>query len=192
MAGFRVYIDERIIKGDVRRLNRGWQAMRRTVDNMGFGVVVTSARKKIKGEKSKQLHGRAIANILRDRFGKDPFDYDHGFLKRTGDGLAIEVETAMGDAYRMQSHQTDRIKKALTVAAENMAAEAQQGVESGKLGEKKIPGGTARKSYIARMHRLANRGFVTRRYGLPPPFGIRSGRFVAGIRGVWKLGRRAR
>jgi hypothetical protein len=196
---FRIYIDESRFKGDVKRLTPGYVAMRRTLDNMGMGVVVVSGRKKLKGEKRKTIHGMHIANIMRKR-GKDPFAYKTAYLSFVGNAVASEVEDALMKAYYTQREQTDMVKKMLLAFAEDMAKTAADNIKSGGLGRKKVQGN--REAWLARMKMMTKpvgkRGaWVTDKYGMPPPYGIRSARFIGnaknkGIRGVWKLGRRRR
>ena len=188
MSDFIISIDSKQLERDVRATNKGLEAARLTLRNSGVAQVLVSRRKKIRGEKRKPLHGRAIANILRSK-GADPFDFPKDLENEISTGLLEELNESISVAFETARPQSSRMQRAVKGAGVLLADWSVENLKSGGLGNRKIPTGKNRDKYFKRMQSLVSRGLVTSKYGFPPPKGIYSGRFIEGIRPLWKLGR---
>jgi len=156
----------------------------------------------------KVLHGRAIANFLRAK-GHDPFKYRPDVVRFAQRLVARGIRRANRQGYAT-AHKQDRIiHKALEGAAQYLADWARSNIMEGHLGKKRplrvaqhiaergvssadlrvASRATVAGRRIAKAKALVRTGWWTDKYGLPPPYGIASGRFVEGIRGRHRLGR---
>ena len=159
----------------------------------------------------KVMHGRAIANFLRSK-GHDPFDYKAdatAFANRlVMRGLRRAQQVAWGSA----NQERRIVRNSLEGAAQYLADWARSNIIEGHLGQKRplrvarhvaergVSSADLRVASAAtvigrrstKARALVRAGFWTDRYGLPPPYGIATGRFVEGIRGRWRLGRQGR
>lgn len=188
----RITVDTSTFNSGIRATTRGLAAMQATLSQTGEGEVLTSRRRKLPGEKGRAMHGRGVANILRT-LGHDPFGYPQSVEQQVGDFVARETDTALEQAWRMGVHRREVIKRALERGADDLATWAADNIKRGGLGQKKIKArGNTRAMIIGRMRRLVSNGVWTDKYGFPPPYGVRSGQFVDGIRSTWKLGARGR
>lgn len=165
------------LRSDVELVAGGLDAVNDTITGTGRGQVLTSARKKLPGEKGRALHGRGIANLLQD-MGHDAFVYNGDVADLVEDFIATEVEEAIDDAWRTGHPATDRVRNVLRAAAEELATSARQNIEAGLLGPQAAATETAKEI-------LVRKGRTSRVGGL----GWRTGRFAQGIRGFWTLGR---
>lgn len=158
-------------------------AVRDTVAGAGVGEVVCSRRPKESWERGKRVpHGSFIANLLR-RQGHDPFAYPDDLARQARDTITSETQRAIERAWAEQRSEQDTVRAALLRAAEILATGTQERLRTGALGQS--TGG-----YAKQKKRLVARGRGTADYGDPPPVGVLSGRFAAGIRARWRLGRR--
>ena len=203
---FIVEIDMSLMSRDVASVNRGVAAVRETLRNAGMGQVVVSKRtpRRPTDPKGRVLHGRAIANIFADR-GKDPFAFPQS-VEEKAQSIAVRHATrALEVAYDTARPQRRRMQQGLRFAANTLATWARLNIRKGGLGQKKIRQSSARNrsgaersltqrrsATIGLWRRYVRTGKWTDRYGFPPPYGIASGRFLRGIRAIWKLGGRTR
>lgn len=203
---FRVIVDTTEFRRDIAAVNRGVAAVRETLTNTGEGQVLVSKRtpRRPGDPKGRVLHGRAIANIMRDR-GHDPFAFPQVVEDKAQTLVARHTQRAVDRAYVTALPQTRRIKGAVRLAAFELARWSRRNIISGGLGRKQLRESSAvdrsggrrslnsrRSATVWRWRRNVSSGKWTAKYGFPPPYGVASGRFLGGIRHVWKLGRRAR
>lgn len=176
-------IDIAKLRRDCAAVEGALEAMVSTEQGAGEGWVVTSMRRKLRSERQRAVHGRVIAAMLRKE-GHDPFAYPESVRGEVMEIISVEGEEALSDAWRTGRPQAQRMKRLMTAAAAHCAEWVRHNITSGGL----KPGRTA-PVWVRRIYKQrAARGLVTLAYGNPPPYGVRSGRFVAGIRGVWNSG----
>jgi len=142
------------------------------------GRVLVSKRNRMTGDpKGRVLHGKGIANIMREKHGRDPFAIPSQVIDRAGkafDRAAVALTTAAG--HRRISR--DEVKAAYLAAAEILTDWVVHNIESGGLG------GQSAKLRRSKEIGLSS-GRTTSQHtstGGVPPWGIRSARFVRGIR----------
>jgi len=153
-----------------------------TLLGAGRGEVLTSARKKKRGEKQKQAHGALIWNVLKAR-GHDPGKYDTNYLSDVTDFISSEVEEILSECGRTRRPQVDRARRLLRAVAEDMAEWVRENIAKGGLGANTS-------KYAEKKKRLTYSGFFSDEHGIPGPRGHATGRFLEGIVGKWKLGGR--
>ena len=203
---FIVEIDTSTLSRDIASVNRGVAAVRETLRNAGMGQVVVSKRtpRTRHDPPGRVLHGRAIANIMADR-GKDPFAFPKS-IEEKAQSIAVRHATrALDAAYETARPQHRRMQNGLRFAAATLATWARLNIRKGGLGQKEIrltlekdrqgnvrSMASRRGATIAYWRRNVRIGKWTDRYGFPPPYGVASGRFLRGIRAIWKLGGRTR
>lgn len=183
----RIVVNETKLKADFSGWSDGIDAVSKTLTNTGRGQVLTSARKKLAHESGRALHGRGIANILADR-GHDVFLYDLPVADMVEEFVADEVSDAMDDAFDTARPQVHRIRTVLRAAAAELADSAKANISRGGLGDKRVLR-SKRSAWTNYWTWQAKRGRADLRFGNPPPYGYRTGRFYNGIRGFWTLGR---
>ena len=179
MGHFAFSVDWRVFSSDLDLVSGRLQAIRDTVAATGTGEVVVSARKKLPGEKAKAIHGMMVANLLR-KIGHDPFDYPADVAAEVEEFISTEIEELVQIAYRTGRPQRSAAQRVFMAAATELAKAATNRVETGGLGE--TVGDYGR--YKARRRKAGT---------LPPEskyVGIKTGRFVAGIRPRRRRGRR--
>lgn len=185
----RLTIDMPRLNRSIAQTNDGFRAIRKTLTDTGQGQVLTSRRRRIATDKDRPVPGRAIANFLRAQ-GHDPFAYDARAVDDAQDDVARAVHRARDRAFRTGRSQRKVISGGLLAAAERLSADAVDGLTNARHGYKRPPWpGVGGQRLLNYWSGLARRGGVTLRYGNPPPYGVRSGRFVEGIRAAWKLGK---
>lgn len=186
----KIKVDKQLMRRDIRKVNKRFQAVSDTLQNTGTGEVLTSKRKKMpherasrkKGRKSQRvLHGRAIANILREQ-GRDPFvihSQDEAQVYAIVDRGVLD---AIDKAKKTSESQRDLVIEAITDGAEKMAEVAILRIEQGRLRPN-------RDGWKKRKSALMKPGIATSEYGTPPRPGVFTGRFIRGIRHRWRQGR---
>jgi hypothetical protein len=182
-SDFYIGFNDKQIKLDIDQVRQGLDAAAKTVMRPPIGKVVVSARKKMKHEKKRAVHGKAIANFMRTQ-GKDPFATDSDVISDVTEEFNDNVQIAIETAYSIRKQQKALIRIAVIQAARLLAAAAKEKIITGGLGEKKTPSGKKRQSFFALMRWRINTGRSTGRYGFPIPYGIDTGRFVEGIRAL--------
>lgn len=156
--------------------------MQETIRLQGMGETITSRRKKNEYEKKQPQHGRVISWLFRTKAGVDPFSLEGEDFDKINRQLEDDITEALIFAYISGSPQPDRIKQALAKAAQFWAEAVQDRIESGYLGENRKKAKTLKEN-------LAKYGYITSEYGVPAPRGIRTGRWIEGIRHRWRQGR---
>lgn len=162
---------------DVLRVSRSLKAVKLTITKPGQGVVMVSKRNKEPWEKRKAPHGRAIANFMK-KHGKDPFDLNPNDVAKASKIVEIEIERSIDVAVRTGRAQKQLVKDALIKAVTFLAQIAKESLIRGRFIQSK----KLEKIKLSSM----KRGRCSTSYGSPPPYGIRTGRFLNGIRGSWK------
>ncbi len=183
-----VTVDHKQLDRSIRRNNKRLTAIRRTMQETGEGEVLVSRRIKVPGDTQRAVHGRAIANIMRTR-GKDPFEYP-GHVRDTAERLVKRgVTTAREKAYRQGRSRRRDVRNTLEGAAQFLADWARINIQRGGLGQKPRRRKWTDRQVRAYWRSEARRRRATTRYGNPPPYGVRTGQFVKGIRARWRRGR---
>lgn len=182
MAKFELGVDMALFRRGIIRLGRGYKSVRETIRKQGIGETINSRRKKEAPEKRKPDHGRAIAWMFRTKFGKDLFKTSGEDFNRVLNELVDDYQNAIEKAFDDESGQNSNVKRALLIAAQEWAMAVQDRLEGGYLGPNK-------KRAKAKKEGLIKAGLISAEYGTPPPRGIRSGRWLRGIRGRWRQGR---
>lgn len=178
-----VDIDTRALYQTAHRQALKYRAVALTLSNPGQGEVVVSARKRmITDPPGRAMHGKFIANFLTSK-GHDPFDYPVPVIRHAEGELSARTSALELQAFRTGRHTTKDLREALEAAAAELAAWAVENIAKGGLGEN-----TERQARAKATLGRARAG-VTAIYGVPPPYGIRSGRFIGGIRARWRIGR---
>ena len=186
----KVSVDIAMLNKGIDQVSRRLAAVSETVQRSGIGEVLTSIRKKMSHERASKkqgrpavqvLHGRAIANFLAAK-GNDPFRYPLRDLNLVQNHLAKGVDGAIDRADRTAKPQTRMVRKVLEDASKQLAAVAQREIRSGRLGQNTM-------GYRGKKVRLTRAGIGTALYGTPAPYGVLTGRFIAGILHRWRQGR---
>ena len=184
MSKFAVTLDTKLLNRTVRVDAKRYSSMRATLDPGGIGQVVCNRRPKTAGEIAagiKPIHGMYIANILR-RDGRDPFQYKETDVAFAQEAMASEVTDALAMAARTSRPQNRRLSQVLHAVAMYLAEAARDLITEGDL--------TARhpnaRKYALKKAALARNGVYTSKYGIPPPVGVATGRFVEKIAGEFR------
>lgn len=177
----KMQLDTALFRRGVRDVLRRYRAMRRTLDSSGGGEVLVSQRKKLPWEKRKPLHGKAVANMLAAS-GRDAFAYSASAAADASRIVAEAIRRSLETSWTRGQAGTSVVKEGLLKAAEGLAAWAAADVKAGGLG-------TNTEGTEKLKRRLVEQGKATAAYGAVPPLGIRTGRFVEGIRARWRRGR---
>lgn len=186
----RVMIDERILARDIEKANARLKAVSDTVTEAGVGEVVVSKRPKLPHERANKrkgragqrtLHGRAIANMLRRR-GHDPFVYQRNRARRIEKFTQDSIYKAIEKAEKTSQSQKRRTRRIVTETARRYSILAVTQIRTGQLGKNQG-------RYRAVKAGMVRGGIATSKYGVPPPYGVLTGRFIKGIRHRWRLGR---
>lgn len=181
MPTVKLKIDLPLMHRQVTNIKSGLDAMIHTAQNAGQGQVVASKRSPKKPWEKKAFHGRAIANFMRAR-GVEPITYDDEVAESIETTLQTWLIEALDDAWKTAQSQAHVVKSAFLWAAEELADNARERLYRGAVSVN-----TQRTS--VRKQRLAAKGFATTKGGPTPPYGVETGRFADGIRGIWKKGR---
>ena len=181
MAKFELDIDTDQFKRGVLASRKGHAAIRETLRLQGSGETINSRRKKRPGEKKKPMHGRFISWFFREKIGIDPFKLEGGDYETVLDAMTRAMVKALDDAYTTGLTQEAAAKHALLMAANEWAKAVQKRIKAGL-------GTPSAKSVIVKRV-LQKYGRIGTKYGSPPPMGIKTGRWVEGIRGRWRQGR---
>lgn len=182
MAKFQLDFDVQRFRKGLIRLGKGYHAVKETVRVSGYGETINSRRKKNEWDNRKPVHGRVISWYFRTHFRVDAFEMSGPEFHEILADMVKTCEEAIDEAYRKERPQHEKIRRALTLAAQSWAIEVQDRIEAGRLG-------VNTKDRKAKKEALVKAGVFPSRYGQRPPKGIGSGRWVEGIRGRWKLGR---
>lgn len=182
MAKFDISIELAHFRNGILGAWKGHEAVRETLRLQGTGETINSRRKKEPYENKKPQHGRFISWFFREKLGVDPYDTSGDDFAKILDDLVKDYEEILSDAFRDEDAKRLRMKVALLAAAETWAESVQNRVKSGKLGTCKDRANSIKKAMI-------KAGMISSKHGSPPPRGIRSGRWVDGIRGRWRQGR---
>lgn len=163
-----------------KRKYKAMEIMAKRLARVGQGQVITSKRVKEPWEKGRQAHGHLIGIMLQKQ-GYEPWSYEGRLLDDIQDQVSNQVSILMIEsAKRRRSQNPTPVVQTIKSGAEQLAEAARKQIIAGKLGanSKKLRG--IKLSYI-------KRGRATSKYGTPPALGIRTGRFVEGIRHRYKL-----
>lgn len=169
-------VDAKMLRRTTSEAIRRLRVVRATVGRAGAGEVLVSRRTKIPGEKGRALHGKAIANMLADR-GHDPFAYPQTVLDRSAATVAQGTAQAIQAAWVTGRPQHEALKTLFLGVATTQARWARTHLLSGGLGA------VTEKTAIAK-RRAAARGRAAAAY--INTFGVRSKRFVQGIRSRYR------
>lgn len=181
-------INTNALNGSINYVKSGLEAISKTIEPHGRAEVVTSRRVRLPFERANKrkgitgavvVGGHHIANFLRSK-GRDPFKLPQNQLNEVVNAIEEEIVDAVSDAARTARPQTDRVRRVLIAGAEELARDARRNIELGGLG-------VNASKYIGSKARFVRRhGLI--KHGVPPPYGILSGRFVDGIRHRWRRG----
>ena len=182
----RIRADFTDFRREIRNIVGGIQAFEETLRRTGRGEIVVSKRRPIPGERRPPLHGKAIANILRSK-GGDVFKIPTSDAQRLADELAEGSEDIFREAARSGRPQHAKLRKLLRRVTREYRDLIVRRIERGQTGRRKSP------KTAERQEKLIERGawWITRKYGIPPPWAIASGRFVEGIRARISRSRKA-
>jgi hypothetical protein len=198
-----ILFDVKTMRRDILGVFMGMAAMRQTVSDTGYGAVLASRRKLTAAERSarledrrqrraagdaaarmtRQIQGWDIANFLASQ-GHDPYEYPPEDTEFAAKSVEEEIGEAIEDAYRTGRSQKQRIIRVLTAAAAHLEEAAREQIATGKLGTN-TAGWRSAKARRAQRDPSPRRQSVvpvTTEYGIPPPYGVYSGRFIKGIR----------
>lgn len=193
----QISIDAQRMQRDIRRNVAAFEAVSKTTDRVGYGAVMTGHRRGTDRERAQRKSdirdiraagvrraapfayrittGWGVANFLASK-GHDPFDYPEADVQFVSAAIEEEVAEAIEDAYRTGRPQTDRIRRVLKAAAHHLRDAAKEQISSGELG-------TNSPKYAERKKRMAKyTDIVTSRYGEEPPYGVKTGQFIDGLR----------
>lgn len=176
----RISLDTAMLTRTTQDAIKRLRAVRQTVERAGAGEVIVSRRAKLAGEKGRQLHGRAIANMLMDS-GHDPFAYDRTELEAAARTVSQGTARAIQMAWAIGRHQQAEIKALFLGVAQELSMWAKRHILAGGLGD--VKASTARQKERLARKGLALPGHIHHR-------GVRSGRFADGFRWRWRSGRR--
>lgn len=173
----------RDLKRDLSGQSRKMAAIRITTKRIAKekeGHVIVSKRKKESWEKGRQAHGRVIAANLR-RLGHPVFDHDKKLMRRINTEIKSEVSGLLQRAaQRKKSQKTTELERRIRRGTQRLVMETKSRIRNGKIGSHP-------RAYKNRKVSLVMRGRGTVRYGMPPPYGVLTGRFMDGIR--WRMRR---
>ena len=164
------------------RLGKGYEAIRETIRVQGMGETLNSRRKKDELDSKKPRHGREISWLFRTKAGVDVFAQTGADFDAILDMMTREMMKAVTDAFRTERQQANDMKRLLLKAAQLWAEAVQDRIEAGYLGQNT-------KANRERKSALIKYAGLTAEYGNPAHRGIRSGRWLRGIRGRWRQGR---
>lgn len=165
-----------------KHMERGIMAVRTTLYRTGRGEIVVSKRKQAPGERSAPVHGKAIANMLAKK-GGDVFVPEPYVERHAHEDLEAVVYDVFDHAMRSGNPQHARLRNVVKKVTEDVLRSLLENIATGREPRRKSP------RYAAKLKSMAARGasFVDTRFGLPPPWGIKTGRFFDGIKA--RLGR---
>ena len=186
---FAVDVDK--VRRQIGRIQGMVAAIEETLDPGGRAEVLTSQRKHMGHEKQQPPHGKAIAGFLRWR-GHDPFQLPPAESARIGQFVTSEINDAMDRVKRSGRPEKDAVRRALIAGAMEAKDLVVAQIAEGRLGTKKLGGGRRRAWQMSRLRALAAAGRLDATWGIPPPYGVWTGRFVRGIRWRWRRGRWSR
>jgi len=202
----QISVDVTTLRRDIMGVARGMESTRQTITDVGYGAVLASRRVLSDEEKSARLadkrarkaageigarvarkvEGWDIANFLASQ-GHDPYEYPPEDVEFVGKSIEEEVAESIEEAYKTGKSQKPRVVLVLTAAARHLQEAAQTQIKEGKLGTNTV-GYRGQKTRRARgdvnPRRKQSAVPITTKYGIPPPYGVYSGRFIEGIRGV--------
>ncbi len=184
MAAPSIRIRVNISKMDrqIRKISSRNDAVVHTIQNAGVGQVQTSKRSPKKRWEKKALHGKAISFIMKKR-GTPLVTYDDSVVADVESTLNLSVAEAIDDAWRTAQSQAHVLRDILKLSAMELADNASDLLLGGKVGTN-TPRTRRRKKH------LAAAGYATTEGGPTPPFGVETGRFAKGLKGVVKRPRR--
>lgn len=142
------------------------------------GRVIVSKRNRMKGDpKGRVIHGKGIANIMREKHHRDPFAIPKKVTDEAGKAFRERVDDLTTAAGRRRISR-DEVKAAYLDAAKILSDWVIQNLESGGLG--------GQDEKLRRTKEIGlQSGATSSQYagaGGVPPWGIRSGRFLKGIK----------
>lgn len=174
-SGFRISIDNRMLRRDVDKAKARFNAVAVTLRDPGESEVIVSKRPKLPEERAnkrqgragrKAVHGRLIAYELQ-RKGRDAFAYPPALRAQALEFLGRNFDRAINHAYRTNKSQKKAVGRVMLATAMILAYGAYQNVKRGGLG-RNAAGYAKRKPAIAN---AINRPYV-------PWYGVLSGRFI--------------
>jgi len=139
--------------------------VRVSLTDIGAGVVTTT-------------DARTAANLR--RAGGDVFEIPREMADHIASKLATAVKAQMHIAARTETNRRKQIRKILRTAGKDLAAAIIKRIIRGNVREKSA-------AYLKRQVESQERGgYITTKYGSPPPWGVASGRCVEEIKGGWR------
>jgi hypothetical protein len=168
----------------IRRISSKNDAVIKTLQDAVVGQVQTSKRSPKRPWEQKALHGRAISFIMKKR-GTPLVTYDDDVVADVQSTLNISVAEAIDDAWRTSRDQAHVLKDIIKLLVMDLADNARDRLFGGKVG-------TNTQRTRRRKRNLAAKGFATKEGGPTPPFGVETGRFAKGLKGVVKRPRKGR
>ena len=160
------------MKADFRGWQKGFQnskdattSVRVSLTDVGAGVVTTTSG--------------LVATMLR-REGGDIFEVPPDMAAHIEQSIARDIKAEMHRAAQTKTNRRAQIRKILREAAKDLLAALIKRVERGNV-KKNAPGYAHRKLLSQRRG-----GRVTREYGMPAPWGVRTGRFIAELKAGWR------
>jgi len=139
------------------------------------GWVIASARRKTAKDSSPPVHGRVVAWSLR-RAGAKVFAFDDRTKQRAKEIFDRELSPVLKTAKTTGRADYQGTKKAFLAAASYLAESEVARMVKGEIG------GNSPRLERGKLQMIAGRR-ISRRWGAPPPFGVRSGRYLEGLKG---------
>jgi hypothetical protein len=113
--------------------------------------------------------------------GHDPFAYPASEVTREDAQLTRGVLSTLSAAYRARRTQAQAMKALILATSQAFADWSIAALKEGRIGSNS-------KGVAAIKKRLIKQGILSSKYGDPPPYGVRTGRFLEGIRARWRRG----
>ena len=176
----------------IRANMRHFKAVEDTITDAGIGTIYASRRVRVNWETRKPLHSRRVLWILAaQRGGVSPLFPTEAEAMRIYRELKKKVERAIDRAEKSGHSRQRDVQRAVGRygggAARRVYRMAYRRLTLGHAGQNTPRRAAAKAGY-------AKGGTATAAFGIPPPYGIDTGRMVRGLKPRWAMpgGRRRR
>jgi len=179
-------VDMRGWRKDADKFKNGLSAIGITLVKSGRGEIIVSKRTQRDDERSAPVHGKGIANMLAKK-GGDVFRVDKHVERTAFRDLEHGWRRISLHAMRTGVPQQRHLRMLLRDVTQDVTREVVEGLVQGRGNRKKSS------KYAAKLRSMAERGatFIDTTYGNPPPWGVKTGRFVEGIKARVSKSKRA-
>lgn len=160
-----------------RHMVAGISAFRETIYRTGRGEIVVSKRNPYGFEKSRVVHGKAIANMLAAK-GGDVFIVDPQVERDAYYRLEGVVHRIIELAIASGRPQHRLLRKVMREVTQEVLRSILENIAQGRTPKEKSA------KYAAKIKSMSERGYgaIDNRFGMPPPWGVKTGRFFDGIK----------